>query len=174
MKRTVLCWSIVAVLAGAACSAAGITDAPRATDAPIAAALSGAKLIEFPTTTTQTTSALVTSLGGVVQVGGTSITVPAGALLQPTLLVVTIPASKYMEVDISVAGVEHFLFEQPVTITVNYSRCTRADIDKTSLSAWYIESTTKAPLENMGGVDDKVARTVTFTTPHLSGYALAN
>jgi hypothetical protein len=100
--------------------------------------------------------------------------VPAGAVLVPTLIQVTTPASRYMEVDISVPGVEHFVFELPVTVTIDYGRCSRSDLDKAQLTAWYIDSETKALLEAMGGVDDKVARTVTFTTPHLSGYALAN
>ncbi|HUF13752.1 MAG TPA: hypothetical protein VMN78_11675 [Longimicrobiales bacterium] len=33
---------------------------------------------------------------------------------------------------------------------------------------------TGALLQNMGGVDDKENRTVTFRTDHFSGYAVAN
>jgi hypothetical protein len=175
MKRAVLSWSIVAALAGAGCNAASITDAaPTASAAATGSLLAGGNLIECPTSVTSTATALVTPLGGIVSVGGTSISVPVGAVLLPTTIQVTVPASNYMEVDISVPGVEHFVFQQPVSVTVSYARCTRADIDKSPLTAWYIDGTTKALLEAMGGVDDKVARTVTFTTPHLSGYALAN
>jgi hypothetical protein len=39
---------------------------------------------------------------------------------------------------------------------------------------WYIDSDTKAMLEPMGGVDNKLLKTITFTTGHLSGYAVAN
>lgn len=174
MKRAVLSWSIVAALAGAGCYADHVTE-----PAPGAAAvnsISGTRgnLIVCPNAVPTSSTALVSPLGGVVSVGGTSISIPAGAVLVPTLIQVTTPASKYMEVDISVPGVEHFLFELPVTVTVSYARCTRTDIDRTPLSAWYIDSETKDLLEAMGGIDDKVARTVTFTTPHLSGYALAN
>ena len=42
-----------------------------------------------------------------------------------------------------------------------------------ALSVWHIDVTTKALLENMGGVNDTVARKITFSTPHLSGYAVA-
>jgi hypothetical protein len=173
MKRTVLSWSIVVALTGAACHSDQVTNPAPATAAARALA-TGANLIECPSSVTTTTSAVVTPLGGLVSLGGTSISVPAGAVLVPTLIEVTLPASRYMEVDISVPGVEHFVFELPVTITVEYSRCTRSDIALSPLTAWYIDSETKALLEAMGGVDDKVARTVTFTTPHLSGYALAN
>jgi hypothetical protein len=177
MKRGVLSWSIIAALAGAGCQADRVTaSAPNAVTAELlgTGSTAGTNLIECPNAIATSSLALVTPLGGIVSLGGTSISVPAGAVLAPTLIRVTVPASKYMEVDISVPGLEHFNFELPVTVTVSYARCTRADIDKSPLTAWYIDGATKALLENMGGVDDKSARTVTFTTPHLSGYALAN
>jgi hypothetical protein len=178
MKRAVLSWSLLAALAGAGCYADHITEpASRTTAASLIGGIGGTSsgsLIECPNAIPTSTTALVTPLGGIVALGGTSISVPAGAVLVPTLIQVTTPASRYMEVDISVPGLEHFLFELPVTVTIDYARCTRSDLDKTPLSAWYIDSETKELLEAMGGVDDKAARTVTFTTPHLSGYALAN
>lgn len=79
-----------------------------------------------------------------------------------------------MEVDITADGSAHFSFRSPVTVSVSYARCTRSDIDKAPLTVWYIDAATKALLQNMGGTDDKVARTVTFITDHLSGYAVAN
>jgi hypothetical protein len=173
MKRAILSWSVIAALAGAGCAVDNTTE-PVPSAAAASARSLGGTLIQCPNAIPSSTTALVSPLGGVVSLGGTSISVPAGAVLVPTLISVTTPASQYMEVDISVPGIEHFLFELPVTVTVSYARCTRSDIDKTPLSAWYIDSETKALLESMGGVDDKVARTVTFTTPHLSGYALAN
>ena len=162
------------LLAGfAACAGPAITDvASSRQTAQLASA--GSALIECPTTETVSETSLVTSLGGIVTVGGTSISIPPGAVLEPTLITVTVPASTYMEVDVTANELLHFVFEQPVTISVSYARCTRGDIDKSPLSAWYIDSSTKTLLEAMGGVDDKVARTVTFTTGHLSGYALAN
>ena len=47
-------------------------------------------------------------------------------------------------------------------------------VDAAPLTVWYIDSETKAPLENMGGVDEKLTRTITFVTSHLSEYAIAN
>ena len=135
---------------------------------------SGATLVECPVDQTTTASGLITPLGGVVSAGGTSISVPAGAVLVPTTITLTIPASNYMEIDIKADGAEHFNFQLPVSISVDYSRCTRTNINKGPLSVWYIDSATKALLESMGGVDDKAARKVTFSTDHLSGYAIAN
>lgn len=168
----------VRVLSFAALLAAAVACAPEPTVTSVhvsgAGAVASPTILECPTNTTVQGSGLVTPLGGVVAAGGTVITVPAGAVLAPTTLVVTIPASNYMEVDISAQGASHFQFEMPVTITLSYARCSRSNIDKGPLSAWYINSATKALLTNMGASDDKSARTVTFTTDHLSGYAVAN
>ena len=131
-------------------------------------------LIECPSSETTTTSAVVGLLGGVIQLGGTSITIPSGALTAPTLLQVTIPASRYVEIDVTAVGFTSFLFQQPVSVTIDYSRCTRSDIDQQTLHVWHIDPNTKQLLEDMGGTDDKASRRITFSTGHLSGYAVAN
>lgn len=130
--------------------------------------------MECPNNGTFSQTALVTPLGGTVSVGGMSIAIPAGALLSDAEVTVTVPSSRFLEVDISVAGSEHFLFEVPVVVTLSYARCSRSNLGWTPLSAWYIDSETKEPLEAMPSVDNKLLRTVTFTTGHLSGYAIAN
>ncbi len=160
------------IATAAACTAAGITGNEQGAFA--SARLTSTTLVQCPTNTTASATAVVGPLGGLVNVGSTSIQIPAGALLSPATVTVTVPASKYMEVDISVEGVEHFVFELPVVVTLNYGRCNRSDIDAAPLSVWYIDSETKALLEPMGGVDNKLLRTITFTTGHLSGYAVAN
>lgn len=150
---------------------------PRAT-APESSAQRGGNsspsLIECPSTETSTTSAVVGLLGGVIQLGGTSITIPSGALATPTLLQVTIPASRYMEIDVTAVGFTSFLFQQPVSVTIDYSRCTRSDLDQQTLHVWHIDPVTKQLLDDMGGTDDKASKRITFSTGHLSGYAVAN
>ena len=135
---------------------------------------SSPSLVECPSNETTTTSAVVGLLGGAINLGGTSITIPAGALTAPTLLQVTVPASRYMEIDVTAVGFTSFLFQQPVSVTIDYSRCTRSDIDQKTLHVWHIDPVTKELLEDMGGTDDKASRRITFTTGHLSGYAVAN
>ena len=168
--------AVLAVAGFVACAGSDITSPKHVT--PVATQNLGGgltpSLMQCPTNETQTASGLVSPLGGSVSVGGTTIAIPAGALLASANVTVTVPASNYLEVDVSIDGVPHFLFELPVTITVSYDRCSRANIDKAPLSVWYIDSDTHALLEQMGGIDDKVARTVTFLTGHLSGYAVAN
>jgi hypothetical protein len=109
-----------------------------------------------------------------VNLGVTGITIPAGVLTVPTLFQVTVPASNYMEIDVSAVGFQSFLFQQPVTITIDYSRCNRNDINQETLHVYHIDPVTKQLLEDMGGVDDKLSRRITFTTSHLSGYAVAD
>ena len=150
---------------------------PRAT-APGTSTLrsdgSSPALVECPSNQTTTASAVVGVLGGVVTVGGTSITIPNGALTAPTLLQVTVPASRFMEIDVTAVGFTSFLFQQPVSVTIDYSRCSRSDVDQQTLHVWHIDPNTKQLLEDMGGVDDKASRRITFSTGHLSGYAVAN
>jgi hypothetical protein len=130
-------------------------------------------LVECPTNQTQQASATITILGGSVTVGGTRVEIPFGAVLLPVKLTLTVPASNYMEIDVTANDLEHFEFEKPVTVILDYSRCARGNIEKGPLSAWYINESNE-PLENMNGIDDKVARTIRFMTGHLSGYAIAN
>jgi hypothetical protein len=154
---------------------AACADAPIAEPDPIHArqAKLGAQLVECPVSVTRSTSGLIGPLGGSLTLDGHSITFPEGAVVVPTTFTLAAPAGNYMELDIRANGAEHFEFETPVTVTISYARCTRADIDKAPLSVWYIDSTTKHLLENMGGTDNKVARTVTFGTGHLSSYSIA-
>lgn len=131
-------------------------------------------LLECPTSTTTSSSALITPLlGGVVSVGNTAIVVPVGAVLQPVDIRVTVPASRYVEAEIVAGEAEHFLFSKTVIVSLDYSRCSRDDIRLRQLSAWHIDPVTKQLLAPMGGVDDKLLRRVTFLTDHLSGYAIA-
>jgi len=163
----------------AACAGSDVT-APRLEKTPsdsasnILGLFGPPRILWCPTSETATQSAVVDALGGLVSAGGTTISIPAGALLGPTNVTVTVPASNYMEVDISVEGVDHFLFELPVAVTVSYARCARFRTFFGVVTAWHIDSETKALLEAMPSVDNKLARSVTFITGHLSGYALAN
>ena len=131
-------------------------------------------LIECPSNETTTTSAIVGLLGGVIQLGGTSVTIPSGALTTPTLLQVSIPASRFMEIDVTAVGFTSCVFQQPISVTIDYSRCARSDLDQQTLHVWHIDPVTKQLLEDMGGTDDKASRRITFSTGHLSGYAVAN
>lgn len=129
------------------------------------------KLIQCPTNEAETASSVITPLGGSISLAGASIVIPAGALLEDAHVTVTIPASQYLEVEINVAGSDHFVFELPVTATISYARCSRPLLFP--ISAWHIKTDTKELLEQMPSIDNKLLRSVTFTTGHLSSYALS-
>lgn len=134
----------------------------------------GVSLISCPSNETQTATGLIGLLGGTLSVGGTTVSIPAGALTVALPIRITVPSSPYMKVDVSALGLLHLSFLKPIRITIDYSRCNRSDIDSAPLEVWYLDDGTNTPIENMGGVDNKLARTITFSTGHFSGYAVAN
>ncbi len=162
---------LMGALAVASCTEAG-SGAITAADAPRASGSLGPELIECPSETTTSSSALIGPLGGTVSVGGHSLVIPPLAVLVPTQFTVTAPASNYLELDIRAGSQEHYTFQKPVSLTLSYARCTRSDINKAPLKVFYIDGASNAILEDMGGTDDKAARTVTVGTGHLSGYAI--
>jgi hypothetical protein len=130
-----------------------------------------ATLAICPSGQTQNASGLLGALGGTVSIGATSVVVPLGDLLTDTSIELTIPASPYMEIGVTANG-GHFLFDQPIAITIDYSRCS-SGVEAKALSVWHIDPNTHELLENMGGIDNKLTHTITFTSIHLSGFAIA-
>jgi hypothetical protein len=112
-------------------------------------------------------------VGGTLSLDGSKVVLPVAALLEPTKIALTIPASQYMEIDVKANDAEHFLFQKPIVITIDYSRCQRFDVLFRPITVWEIDPHTKALIEKMGGVDNKLLRQITFSTIHLSGYAIA-
>ena len=141
--------------------------------APDTSGIAQRRLIECPTTQTATNSGLLGTLGGTIAAAGTSISLPPNAVLVGTVISLTVPASTYMEIDIRADGLVSFLFQRPVTITIDYSRCPASVTAGKTLTVWHINTETKVLIENMNGVNDPVQRKISFTTDHLSGYAIA-
>lgn len=141
----------------------------RTTDDPATASP-----LPCPTTDTFTATKTIGLWGGTVSAGGSSITLPFGAVLSPTTITLTVPASEYMEVDIQANGQEHYTFLLPVTIVMGYQQCTDPAFDEGPLVAWYWDSLLEILLQPFPSVDDKTARTVTFESNHLSVFVIAN
>ncbi len=161
----------------AALSLAGCADSPRRTDkivAPPSLDVTGTRsLLQCPTSHSRSASGLLGLLGGAVSLGGNSVVLPLGAVSLPTLITLRVPASSYIEVDVTANDLLSFLFHRPVSITIDYSRCPVEATAGKALTVWHIDPQTKALLVPMGGVDDPVSRRITFETGHLSGYAIA-
>jgi hypothetical protein len=109
--------------------------------------------------------------GGTIALNGFSMVVPQGALLDTTTFVMRVPEAKVLKVRIRARDQQHFQFEKPVAITLDYSRCKKLPTDPTG---WHVDEVTDAELEQMPGFNDVDAQTFTLQTGHLSGYALAN
>jgi hypothetical protein len=171
-SAAVLAVSLVTLLS---CSETTAVDSGSAPDEAISLFGSAPRLVECPTSETQSTTAQIGVDGGLLQLGGTVVTIPVGALLGDTEFTLTVPASRYVEVQIEAEGHEgqRFDFELPVVVNVDYSRCSRSNILRAPLTAWYIDDDTKQLLEEMVSIDDKLLQRVTFTTGHLSTYAIA-
>jgi hypothetical protein len=135
---------------------------------------SGATLINCPTATTQSVTSHIGPLGGLLALGNTRVVIPLGAVLFPQDFTLTIPASQFAEIRVRAGTAEHYLFRYPVLMTIDYSRCATPELDSHALSVWNIDEDSKALLEQMIGVDEKLTHTIVFTTIHLSGYAVAD
>jgi hypothetical protein len=142
-------------------------------------------LLACPTADSVSGSGIIDVAGGTVEVNGTSISVPAGAVAGPTEFTVTLPPSDYMEVRVEPTGWEPdsttpigldgrpaFVFHRPVAIEIDYSRCTDVPDDQL-LQAWFLQADTKAPLEHVPGADVRLAHHYYLNTSHLSTYALS-
>lgn len=136
--------------------------------------LSKPKLLECETAESVADTVAIGSAGGTISIGGTSVVFPAGALLDGTNVTLTIPASRYVEIDITTDGQNQFLdpLLRPI-VTISYARCNRSDLLFKLMSAWYIDSDTKALLDKMPSFDNKLTSSVTFRASHFSGYAIA-
>lgn len=176
---------VVALLAVVACTGDVTSPSPTATDAaatgsialwpiPPRTDVSGATLISCPTTSSQSVTEHIGISGGVLTIGNTSVVIPLGAVLFPQDFTLTIPQSPYAEIRVRAGSAEHYLFQQPVLMSIDYSRCATPALDQHALSVWNIDPDSKALLEQMIGVDVKPTHTITFTTIHLSGYAVAD
>ncbi len=136
--------------------------------------LTGTTLIDCPTDITQSVTSRIGPAGGSLVIGNTSVVIPLGAVLFPEDFTLTIPASQYAEIRVRAGSAEHYLFQYPVAMTIDYSRCATPALDQHALSVWNIDEDSHALLEQMIGVDLKLTHTIVFTTIHLSGYAVAD
>jgi hypothetical protein len=171
--RSPLRFAVLALLAGAAASCADSPAAPPTAPRPASLVrFTGVSPLQCPVAAASSSTATIGALGGVLEAGGHQVVIPANAVLLPTRFTITVPASRYVEVDVKAAGLEHFEFLQPVVLSLSYARCARTDIDRESLRIYYVDSQAREILEDKGGVDNKLTRTVTTVTDHFSGYLI--
>ena len=112
-------------------------------------------------------------LGGLLSLNGHSIEVSPLALDRLAFITLRTPATRFVEVEARVNGQDHFQFAQPITVTLDYSRCRAWELGPEPVTVWQIDPDTKAFIQDMGGVDDRANKRISFTTDHFSGYAVA-
>jgi len=168
--------ALLAACSDAPTAPAAAPSVPRAVNASVAepraiTASPSATLFSCENSRTRSASAVIGPDGGVVGVAGSALVVPPGAVRTPTTFTFTLPASPYLTVDVSAAGVEHYSFASPVSLTISYARCSN-DLPDAPLGAWWVDASTLEQLGVMAAVDDRRQRRLTFVTDHLSGYAV--
>jgi hypothetical protein len=111
--------------------------------------------------------------GGTLVVGGNAIAIPPGAVPTPTSFTLSVAGGPVVRVEIRAGNAQQYVFQRPVQVTIDYSRCGSAVDALPPLSAWYVGNGGNALLEEMAGLDDRQHRRIFFATDHLSGYAVA-
>ena len=174
-------WSIgltfgAALIALAACAdPASITRNPDAGQLSMSASAGKGKQwkpIACATSGRKKANGVIGPDGGTIRLGNTAFTVPAGALTATQKFEMQVPPSEFLEVEIDAKGHRSFQFQKPVTVTVDYSRCS-IDPSKLAVAMWHVDDDTGTLLEQMNTVLDADAKTISFTTPHLSVYIMA-
>ena len=173
-------WTVVRRFALVAL-AAGITACSEPATAPEIGAPApnfigtetGQSLLECRRTLFDISWGLLGPLGGVLSLNGHTIVVPPQALDRLVFITVRQPSTPFVEMEVRVNGQDHFQFAAPLTVTLDYGRCADWRIGPEPLTVWQIDPDTKEFIADMGGVDDRAAKKISFTTDHFSGYAIA-
>lgn len=159
------------------CSEPTVSELPVSPEMDANAVLIGNKPMRCDLKEPISRTAVIGPEGGTVAIDGNSVTLPPGAVDEPTRITMTFPASEYLELELNANGLESFEFAKPVTVSLNYGRCPIGDFSAagtTTRNVWYVDAETKAFLEKMPSVDDRKHKTVTFLTPHFSFFIVAD
>jgi hypothetical protein len=155
-------------------------------DAPLRASSPSAILLECTSTTTLAVSDTIDLVGGVLKLtdefGGVhEVVFPANAVSSPTIFTLTVPASKFVEVDVTATdpltgqtmSVTFPADAQP-TLAISYKRCTRNDTDNKTLGLYHIDPATDAVLEGPFGAKEGSTTDprVKGKVPHFSDYSV--
>ena len=169
--RAVRALLALGLLATTACDAPDDAYVPSG---PQLSEFSTASLVSCPTAqTTAHRGRVYPVLGGVVALASNQVVVPAAALLGSAEIEIQVPASRHMLIELKANGQDHWQFLAPVTVTIDYSRCAIGPLDP-PVTVWHVDPDSGELLEHMGGVDNRLLKTITFVTDHFSGYAIAN
>lgn len=136
--------------------------------------MGGGKLLACPASETATATGTIGMGGGRIELGGHALVIPKGALASPQRFRIDVQSSPHLVISFHAEEQDHFEFLQPATITLNYSRCEEEAESSSDLHVYYVDPVTLAILEDVGGLLDAAANTVSAQTSHLSDYAVGS
>jgi hypothetical protein len=177
-RRLLPAAAVLAAVLVAACGGDSLTDpsSPRPSRRLLRGAeLAAVTLVSCPASESELDAlGIVGVWGGEIEGDEITVQVPSAAVDEITGITVHMPASPYLEVNFNANGYEHYTFDVPITVSIDYSRCPDSAIQShAALRVVYLDDATRQPIEDMGGIVDSVARTITFQTRHFSSYAVS-
>ena len=107
-------------------------------------------------------------LGGVINVGPHTLSIPPGALLSDVSITAVAPSDTVNRVVFEPAGLE---FEEPASLTMAYGNCKQAPVPFPKRIAYTDDLL--VILEFLPSVDSSATQRVTGTLKHFSAYAVA-
>jgi hypothetical protein len=128
------------------------------------------KLLACATDVEHRESRVIGPEGGKLEVQGTSLDLPAGAVDEPTEFEVILPVSPYMKTEIHATGYTSFNFLVPAKIVINFARCSKLP-SQILQAVWISDSDQILQILKVGG--SRAFKRIEFQTSHLSGYAVA-
>ncbi len=164
--------TLVLALGSAACDRATAPTSPNLA-APRASASGGYTLVPSSMQDSVTVSIVMGSLGGTMSVNGHSLTVPAGALQQPTRFTMTTISGTAIRVSLSAqdaaTGVPVTVFPTPLRLGLSYASAKVSNPSKLKV-AWLVDGSIVAvqPSEL-----DKPHKQVVSSLYHFSDWGIA-
>jgi hypothetical protein len=125
-------------------------------------------LVGCNTQTYGRTTKVVGPLGGVIQVNGHTLVIPAGALSRNVSITATAPADKVSSVQFQPEGLQ---FAKPVKLTLDYSFCPLGRLDLFKHIAYTTDNLNILSL--LLSVDDLLRMRISSDIRHFSRYAVA-
>ena len=131
--------------------------------------LLGTSLLTCTPLTPDSASQAIGPLGGTIQVGPHTFTVPAGALDSTVTITAVMPADTINRVVFEPTGL---VFNQPASLTMSYANCPSLPLPQIPRVIAQVDDSLNI-LDLLKSVGNPPTQTVTAQVPHFSDYAVA-
>ncbi len=103
---------------------------------------------------------------------GHALEIPKDALSGPVTFQMFEPAAPILKLVITANGSDHLTFLKAVKLTINYARCSPANLPPV-LQIIRLDENDNTQ-DELGGTDNRVTKRVTTSINHLTGYSVAS